>query len=345
MTHAMSRREAASSPARKRRIRRLALVVVAGMLLAGSVLGAYAWYLSSTFDMQTEKISDPFPRPYSLRPPALEGEAAKAQNILLLGSDTGRPSGGSLAALGARHSDSVMVVHIPADREQIYVMSVLRDSWVDIPGHGQARINTALSLGGVPLAVATVEGLLGARMDHVAIVDFTGFRGVTDALGGVDIDNRVAFSSSHLEGHHFGRGAVHVNGTEALAFVRERHAFREGDFQRTRNQQAFMKAVMTEVLSAGTLADPGKISGLVGALAPFLAVDPGLNSAYLAGLAVELRDARAEDVTFFTAPAKGTAVVGEHPVVRLDWDKVMSLREAFTEDTLDGYLSRPPIGG
>ncbi|WP_166790521.1 LCP family protein [Cryobacterium tagatosivorans] len=341
MTHAMSPREAAAGPARKRRTWRVALIGVGALLLAGGILGAYAWFLSSTFDTQTEKISEAFPRPYSLRPPVLEGEAAKAQNILLLGSDTGRPSGGSVAALGARHSDSVIVVHIPADRAHIYVLSILRDSWVDVPGHGQARINAALSLGGVPTAVATIEGLLGARMDHVAIVDFTGFRGVTDALGGVDIDNPVAFSSSRLEGRYFKRGTLHVNGTEALAFVRERHAFRDGDFQRTRNQQAFMKALMTEVLSAGTLTDPGKVSGLVGAVAPFLAVDPGLNSAYLAGLALELRETRADDVTFFTAPAKGTAIVGEHPIVKIDPVKFAALREAFTEDTLDAYLSAP----
>ncbi|TFB47803.1 LCP family protein [Cryobacterium tagatosivorans] len=325
-------------PSRKKKGWIIALVAAgAVVLLVAGGAGVYAWTLSSTFDNKTEKIADAFPKDDAARPPVLEGVASKAQNILLLGSDTRGSIGTSLAEAGGARTDTIMVAHIPADRKNIYVMSIMRDSWLEIPGHGKAKVNAAMAFGGVPLAVETIESLLGARIDHVAIVDFTGFKGVTNALGGVDVDNQVAFNSSHMKGHYFAQGPNHLNGTEALAFVRERYGFRDGDFQRARNQQAFIKAVLKTTLSAETLTDPGKISGLVGAVAPFLAVDEGLNSAYVAGLGVEMRDVRVGNVTFFTMPTKGTGTEGGQSVVNIDWDKLALVQKAFQTDTLDLY--------
>ena len=80
-----------------------------------------------------------------------------------------------------------MIVHIPANRKGAYIISIPRDSWVTIPGHGQAKINAGFSFGGPTLMVQTVESVTGVRIDHVAIVDFDGFKQITDALGGVQI--------------------------------------------------------------------------------------------------------------------------------------------------------------
>jgi len=323
---------------RKRKGWRIALIAMGtvAVLVAGGA-GIYAWNLTRTFDTKTQKITEAFPTNEAARPPVPEGEAAKAQNILLLGSDTRGTINGSIADISGQRSDTIMIVHIPANRKNISVMSILRDSWLDIPGHGKAKINAALAYGGVPLAIETVEGLLGVRMDHVAIIDFDGFKGVTDALGGVDIENTQGFSSSHLKGHYFEQGTVHVNGAEALAFVRERYAFSDGDYQRARNQQAFIRAVLKRALSAETLTDPGKVSGLIGAIAPYLAVDDGLNSAYVAGLGVELRSVRVADVGFFTLPTKGTGTAGGQSIVNIDWDKLPSVKQAFQEDSLAAY--------
>ena len=317
---------------------RIALIAIAAVvLLVGGVVGVYAWTLSNTFDSQTVKIPDVFPDEAS-RPPAPTGDGATGQNILLLGSDTRGANDGSITDLTGQRSDTIMVVHVPANRENIYVMSIMRDSWVDIPGEGEAKINAAMSYGGVPLAVQTIEGLLGARIDHVAIVDFTGFRGITDALGGVDIDNPVGFDSSSLPGRYFAEGTQRLNGTEALAFVRERYAFADGDFQRARNQQAFIKAVLGKSLTAETLTNPARISDLVGAIAPYLAVDEGLNAAYVAGLAVELRDVRVGDVTFFTLPTTGTGTSPDgQSIVVIDQDKLKEVQQGFQTDTLDTY--------
>jgi len=327
----------------KRRGWRIAIIAIgAVVLLVGGVAGVYAWTLSNTFDSQTVKIPDVFPDEAS-RPPAPTGEAATGdgatgQNILLLGSDTRGANDGSIADITGQRSDTIMVVHVPANRKNIYVMSIMRDSWLEIPGHGEAKINAAMSYGGVPLAVQTIEGLLGARIDHVAIVDFTGFKGITDALGGVDIDNPVGFDSSSLPGRYFAEGTQRLNGTEALAFVRERYAFSDGDFQRARNQQAFIKAVLAKSLTAETLTNPGRISGLVGAVAPYLAVDDGLNAAYVAGLAVQLRDVRVGDVTFFTLPTMGTGTSSDgQSIVIIDQDKLKAVQQSFQSDTLDAY--------
>ncbi|WP_241972715.1 LCP family protein [Cryobacterium cryoconiti] len=333
----------APAPRRKRRGWRIALIAIAAVvLLVGGVAGVYAWTLSNTFDSQTVKIPDVFPDEAS-RPPAATsdgatGDGATGQNILLLGSDTRGANDGSIADLTGQRSDTIMVVHVPENRENIYVMSIMRDSWVDIPGEGEAKINAAMSYGGVPLAVQTIEGLLGARIDHVAIVDFTGFKGITDALGGVDIDNPVGFESSAMKGRYFDEGPQRLNGTEALAFVRERYAFADGDFQRARNQQAFIKAVLGKSLTAETLTNPARISDLVGAIAPYLAVDDGLNSAYVAGLAVQLRDVRVGDVTFFTLPTTGTGTSPDgQSIVVIDQEKLKAVQEGFQTDTLDTY--------
>lgn len=125
-----------------------------------------------------------------------------------------------------------MVAHVPEDRSSIQFMSIPRDSWVDIEGHGKAKINAALSYGGLPLAVSTVEGFIGVPINHVAMIDFEGFQLLTDSVGGVDVESSQAFSSG---GHSFTEGTNHLDGEAALAFVRARKQFADGDLQRARN--------------------------------------------------------------------------------------------------------------
>ena len=302
------------------------------------VAGLYALGLANTFD-SAEKIVDPFPKDSSRPPVAVVPEAAPApQNILLLGSDT-RGDIGSLANAGGL-SDAIMVVHIPSDRTNLQVMSFMRDSWVNVPGYGDRKINSALALGGVQLAIQTVESLINSRIDHVAIVDFEGFKGITNSLGGIVFDNPIGFNSSHLPGHFFAQGPLQLDGTQALALVRERYAFRDGDYQRVRNQQIFIKAVLNKTLSRETLTNPLRIGNLVGSIAPFLAVDDGLNSAYAASLGFELRDVPSEKIRFFTIPTLGTGNVNGQSIVRLDFAQLEVIQQMFQSDTLDEYT--PP---
>src|SRR5690606_19084889 len=123
------------------------LASIAGVLavLVG-VVGIYAFSLFQKFE-SSESLTDVFPDEDS-RPAPVEGGA---QNILLLGSDTRGAISESLDSASGNRSDTMMVVHVSADRQDIHVMSIMRDSWVTLPGRGEAKMNAALAYGGVPL--------------------------------------------------------------------------------------------------------------------------------------------------------------------------------------------------
>lgn len=323
--------------------KRTALVVVlsiVAVILAVAVAGGiYALNLAGKFDGGTAKIADPFPEEANRPAKSTSG----AQNILLLGSDTrGSIADQELDDIKGQRSDSMMLVHIPGDKSGVYVTSFMRDSWVEIPGRGFAKINAALAYGGPALSVATVEKLTGVRVDHVAIIDFQGFEDLTDALGGVTINNPNAFTATH-GGKHFKQGEITLNGKDALSFVRERYAFKDGDFQRARNQQIYMKGVMSKLLSKETLTNPGRLMETVGAISPFLTVDSGFNSGYVAGMAPGMAGVRNDDITFFTVPTLGTGTSPDgQSIVRLDDAKMAELGEALQNDTVDQYLATNP---
>jgi LCP family protein required for cell wall assembly len=314
------------------------IVFVAFSLFAVVVIGVAAvtvWNLAKGFEA-VEKIPNAFPTDEAARPPEPTGQAASALNFLLLGSDTRGATSSSIANLAGQRSDTIMVVHVPADRQHLSVMSIPRDSWLELPGHGEAKINAALAHGGVPLAVQTVEGVIGARIDHVAVVDFTGFKAVTDALGGVDINNPIAFDSYHMKGHSFPQGVQHLDGTQALAFARERYAFSDGDFQRVRNQQLLTSSLLSGLMHKSVLANPATMSAVIGAVQPHVAVDDGLTPGALVALGAELSALRAGDVTFFTIPTDGTGRSEDgQSIVNLNWEALPGVQEAFRSDTLD----------
>lgn len=337
VTEPMTRhRRKASAKKRRWRIALISIGSVLLLLVAG--VGVYAYSITQRFD-SVQKITDAFPDD-ALRPPEVHVDGPAPQNILLLGSDTHGAISSDVDSVKGTRSDTMMIVHIPADRQNIQVMSLMRDFWVDIPGHGKAKLNAALAYGGVSLAVQTIEGIIDSRIDHVAIVDFNGFKGITSALGGVTVDNPSAFTSTDGYHFHFNKGMIPLDGQTALTFVRERHAFVDGDYQRVRNQQLFIKAVMGKTLSKETLTNPVTISNLVSAIAPFMAVDSGLNSGYAVSLGLELRDIRVDNVKFFTMPTLGTGNEGGQSIVKVNWDEVPKIQAAFKDDTLDAYT--PP---
>lgn len=332
-------RRFAHAPTNNRRRWPLVLLwtVVAVILIGG---GAAAWYgftLNNSFN-KAEKIApeEIFPeetdRPAEVERP--EGASDDAQNILLLGSDTRGEVGDDLEDIRGQRSDTIMVVHIPADRDNVQVMSIMRDNWVEIPGHGMNKINAAMSLGGVPLLVQTVEGIIDVRIDHVAIVDFEGFKGMTDALGGVTINNPRAFSS---RGATFPEGEITLNGEDALKFVRDRYSFADGDYTRVANQQLYIKGVVSKLMSRDTLTSPGKIADVVDEIAPYLTIDAGMDTGYIAKLGLSMRDVRGDNISFFTSPTLGTGREGAQSVVRPDWDELAIVAEHFRTDTLDEY--------
>lgn len=329
---------AAAAPEREKRRRRpvlVALIVAAGSLLGIATVvavlaAAFVGGLARSFDEHTEVLAEPFPT--GARP----SPTGTAEDILLIGSDSRAaldPDGDHTA--GGR-SDTLMLAHVPADRRHVYLVSIMRDSWVDIPGHGTAKINAAYSWGGIPLTVQTVEQLLDVRIDHVAEIDFAGFASMTDALGGVTVQSSTDFTA---RGRHFTQGPNHLDGEQALAFVRERYAFSDGDQARVRNQQAFLQGVFRQALSRGTLTDPGRIGDLVTATSEHLAVDPGLDVPTIARLGWSLRHLDADDLVTVTMPIDGSGTSPDgQSFVRLNELERRALSQSLRSDDLQRWV-------
>ena len=213
--------------------------------------------------------------------------------------------------------------------------------YVPIPGHGKDKINAAYALGGPALTVRTLEDLTGVRMDHVVLVDFEGFIGLTKDLGGVTVTNKTAFSS---HGFDYPKGKVTIQGEKALWFVRERHALPDGDLDRAANQRNVIKAIIAKGLSAGVLSDPARFTSFVGNLAKHVTVDNALSDAEIRRTAVSLR-LQAKDIELLQAPLAGfgTAPDGES-IDLVDQSKLDELSAALRGDTMDRYLEKYPQG-
>jgi LCP family protein required for cell wall assembly len=316
-----------------------AVVLVALLVAAGVAAGGLALHLASSWDGSVTTLDDAFPVDAGCPSPVDDD----SMNVLLMGSDSrGDETTLDDASPSDQRTDTMMLLHVDADRQHASVMSVMRDLWVPIPGRGDGKANAAFARGGSPLAVQTVEGLLGVRVDHVAIIDLEGFADMTTALGGVDVVSGEAFGSragTRSESHEFVQGVNHLEGDAALAFVRERRAFADADFQRVANQQAFLRGVLDTLVSRATLTDPTRVTGFLTATAPHVTVDAELDAASLVSLGVGLRGLRPDDVDFFTVPTAGTGTSDDGQSIVLPDDVAISeLRDALRDDQVRGFL-------
>lgn len=334
-------------PKKKRTGRIVLLSILSLVVVAALVAGGYVWNLGRTFNDTSKKIEQAFPAEETR--PKVKVESKDALNILLLGSDTravrdeGDQADDFATLPGGGRSDTMMLVHIPSDRSSVYVTSIMRDTWLDIPGVGTAKINRAFASGGVPKAVETLEGLFGIRINHVASVDFEGFKGLTDAVGGVTIDNPIAFRPVHNPKYYFPEGVQTLDGEAALAFVRERKAFTGpggSDYRRVKNQQLFVKALLGQIMSKETLTSPAKVQEMVTEFAPFIAVDETLDAAKIASIGYSMINVRPSDMEFFTLPNKGPGRSADgQSIVIPDMDTIDKFGEALQNDTVDEFVA------
>jgi LCP family protein required for cell wall assembly len=311
---------------------------VALLLIAGvGAGGAYLYYRS--LDSQLQR-TDAFSKVSGQRPAVT---VAGAQNILLLGSDSRDPE--SKANPGQWRTDTIILMHVNADQSKAYLISMPRDLYVHIPqsptnpefGNTKAKINAAFAWGGVPLAVQTVEGFTGVHVDHVVLIDFGGFQQVTDALGGVDLKIEQDITSIHQPYRKFKAGVQHLNGAEALDYVRQRKQFPDGDFARMRHQQEFMKALLDKAASSGTLGNPLKLNSFLTSVTKAMTVD---NQFSLADTALAFRGIRSSDLTFMVSPNKGSQDVGGESVVVSDAEKARPLYDAVAKDTVADWAAQ-----
>lgn len=311
-------------PAGKLKVTLLTLAsILTVLVLAG---GGFALYLNHLLD---SNIKHGAMLPVGSQP-ARDPGAGNAQNILLLGSDSRDQEIGA----GSR-SDVIQLVHIDNDRSRVDIIHFPRDMYVDIPGHGKNKINAAYSYGGAPLLVQTMESILNLRIDHVAQIDFQGFADLTDTLGGVRLYVPQGFDEAGFG--TWTKGWHDMNGEQALGFVRERHQLTQGDLDRGRNQQAWIKAVLTKTLSAGTLLNPVKLTNAINDVTKYTTVDESFDSSAIRSLALSLRDIRGADLHFKTAPISGFENIGGQDVDIVDTRLLTKLGNALATDQMATY--------
>jgi LCP family protein required for cell wall assembly len=282
-------------------------------------------------------------------------EAKYPLNILLLGADHGA-IGQSVAEdlqdgkwTPFQHlSDTIIVMHIPADRKSAQLVSIPRDTWVHIDGYPadneHAKINGAFAYGGPELAYKTVQQLTGLTIDHVAIIDWAGFRDLTSALGGVRIYIPETFydSSQRIT---WEKGWQTLEGDRALQYVRTRHDIpgtKQDDFGRMARQQNFLRAVMAKLLSSDTTHNPFRFSKVLASLSSYLTLDSSWDNDELRSLAWSLRNLHTDDVDFFTAPFGSYDTISGQSVVHLDMPQFRLLMRTIRNDRVDLYQKRYP---
>lgn len=321
---------------RRPRWRRVALVTGLVVLLVAGLAMIAAWFYARGLDDNMGR-TDAFSQITAERPAKADPSAT---NILMLGSDSRDPD----AADGPYRADTIMLMHVPPDQDGAYLISIPRDLWVPVPNAdgsqgGNAKINSATATGGVPLMVQTVESYTGVRLDHVMMIDFGGFVEVTDALGGVEMNIEQTITSIHGGNRVFEEGRQHLNGEEALDYIRQRKQFADGDFTRMRNQQQFLEALMDKAASSGTLTNPGRLNAFLQTATSTLTVDEDLS---LRDMAWKFRHLRSDNLTFLTTPHAGTGSAGGQSVVFSDDNAAADLYQAVQDGRLAQWVADNP---
>ncbi|MCW8378924.1 LCP family protein [Streptomyces justiciae] len=304
----------------RRRLLRTTLICVLGAILAlaGVAVGG-VWWTTDHYGDQVTRIPDAFPTgPRPSKPKAHDG----GTTFLLAGVDsrskrptTGNDATAELWRYGAQRSDTLMLVHLSGDEHSAYTMSIPRDSWVPIPGHGSAKVNAAFSWGGPPLLIRTVEQLTGTRIDHFGVVDWHGFKALTNAVGGVRIT--VPTAAYDPEQHrHFAAGTSTMNGDEALAYVRQRHGLPGGELDRIKRQQQFLRSMVGAIRSEVSITDPLGTARMIDAITRTVSVDDRMSNSDLRDLVLGLRHLTASDATFRTAPiVRSQMIDGQYTLI------------------------------
>jgi LCP family protein required for cell wall assembly len=257
----------------------------------------------------------------------------KACNFLILGSDSradipkNQQGGviGSSSNITGQRADVIMVVQTDLENKRTVVLSIPRDLLVDIPGHGQGKINTAFSYANGPnLMVKTVENLTGLQINHFVHVNFVGFQSLVNALGGVPIciDKPMVDTYSGLKLSH--AGCYNLKGAQALAFVRARHVQGDTipDFSRIARQQQFTRAIISKVMSAGAILHYPQI---VDAVSKDIVVDKRLNLYDLQDLTNRLSKLGQKSVLFRVVPARPEVIDGiDYVVATRDAEKLFT---------------------
>lgn len=323
---------------RKRKKRRwgrvIASTLLIGVLLAGAVVVGGGWWLDTTLH----------------RKPALTGYAGRpasgrGTNWLLVGSDSREglsaeqqedlATGGDV---GSTRTDTMLLIHIPAPASNTptTMVSIPRDSFVPIPGHGKDKINSAFGIGGAALLTQTVEQATGLRLDHYAEIGFSGFAALVDALGGITVCPTAPIGDP-LAGIDLPAGCQKLNGRSALGYVRTRDTPR-ADLDRMVNQRQFISALLQRAASPSVCLNPWRWYAVPHAAADALTVDDGDHVWDLARLGWALHGSTTTltvPLGDFTSNSAGSVVVWDHEVAGQLFD-ALAADEPVPAAALDG---------
>ncbi len=232
-------------------------------------------------------------------------------------------------------SDTIMLLHLPANGTRPTLVSLPRDSYVSIPGHGYNKLNAAYAIGGPKLLIATVQDATRLPVNHFMSIGFGGLVSVVNDVGGVRMCLKAPMKDPKA-GLNLKAGCQTLNGDQALGFVRTR-AFAEGDLQREQDQRVLLKGILSKMTSAGTLANPFAVIPAANGAASAISVDQGTGLSQLVSVAFALRNPVTTTVPFgqFATTNVGSVV---------DWDAAAA-RQFFNDLGHDQALPNSLITG
>jgi LCP family protein required for cell wall assembly len=283
-------------------------IPVAILLIAVAVLFSYLSSLDKNMALDGSAMKD------------LEGVLAQQPAsptepyyVLVLGSDAREGE-------TASRSDTIMLCRLDPGNKRVSILSIPRDTKVELEGYGTQKINAAMAYEGPAGAVKAVSSFVGVEIAHVALIDFAGFSGIVDALGGVTVDVPLY---TEFDGIELQPGVQTLNGAQALAFARCRMEYGLGDFQRAANQRILLKAVASQVMQAS----PTEIPSLVSTLTTSVGTD--LKVTDLVGLVGGFRGMSADaDIYTGQVPSTTDTIDGISYVITLE-DQWAGVREKF----------------
>jgi len=304
-------------PPPRRLLWSLAIVTFIMLAVAATVYGVYAKLTGNVrhIEVTREDLGDARPA---------KGPTA-ALNILVVGSDQRDGKNGDYAG---ERTDTIMLAHLSPKRNDAAVISFPRDSLVQLPacrsreglpgqqGH-LGMINSSFNFGGIGCTWKTIETLTGIHIDHFVKVDFTGFKGIVDAIGGVDLCIPEPIRDKYVQ-LNLPAGWQTLQGEQALGYVRARYSLGDGsDIGRIRRQQDFVAAIAKKAMSGETLTDPARLFGFLDAATKSVTTDPGLTPGVMSDLALTARGLSSGKIHFVTTPWRySTAYPG-----RVEWLK------------------------
>lgn len=256
--------------------RKLLKWLLVAFLIIVSCGVAYSYYLVKHAETKLEQTYKPIENHEENK----VIEATKPMSILLMGVDTGNSE---RTETWAGNSDSMLVMTINPKTKKTTITSLERDILTEIDYQGetiQAKLNAAYQMGGVDLAIPTIEKMLNMKFDHYLLINMNGLAKLVDAVGGVDVENKLGFPITIQDQEPdnqivIGTGKQHLNGEEALVYSRMRYHDPEGDYGRQKRQREVIQAIISKMISFDSL---GNYSEILEAVSTNIQTDIPLNS-------------------------------------------------------------------